>query len=62
VQRDYHILEEYNVLITEGYSESTDNGGQDIKEFSSPIEFVGLMNELIERLIDGFTDHLAAGH
>ena len=62
MQRDNHILEEYHMLVTEGYGKTTDNGCQDVKELSSTIEFVSFVNQLIERFIDGLADHLATGY
>jgi len=62
VQGDNHILEEDDVLVTKRHSEARNNGGQNIEQLCSTVEFVGLVNEGEEALIDRLTDHLASGH
>ena len=40
MERDDNVLEESNVLITEGDSKSRNNGGEDVQEFSSTVKFM----------------------
>jgi hypothetical protein len=44
VKRDDHILEEYDVLVTERHCETTDDAGKDIKEFSCTVEFMSFVD------------------
>ena len=60
MQGDDYILEEYDVLVSQGNGETTDDRGQDVKKLSCTIEFVSLVDQLIEGFIDSLTDHLAA--
>lgn len=53
VQGNDDRLEEDDVLFTEGYGESRDDTGQDVEEFGSTIEFVGLVDEGVEAIVDG---------
>ena len=57
-----YVLKEGNMLITEGDSETRDDGGQDIKKFSSSIEFMRFVNEGVEGLVLGLSNHFASGH
>jgi hypothetical protein len=54
------VLEEYNVLISQRYSKSTDYASQNIEELSSTIEFVVFMDQGEEALVDGFTNHFSS--
>lgn len=62
MQRDDNILEEDNVLLSEWYSESWNNGGQDVQKLSSTVELVSLVNQGVEALVDCLSDHLSSGH
>lgn len=61
VKRDDHILEENDMLFSEGHCESRDNAGQDVKQLRGPVELEGLVNETVEAVIDGFSNHLSPG-
>ena len=59
MKRDDNILEEYNVLVAEWYSEATDDASEDVKQFSSTVKLVCLVNQGIEGFIDRLSDHLS---
>ena len=54
------VLKEYNVLISQRYSKSTDYASQNIEKLSSTIEFVVLVDQGEEALVDGFTYHFSS--
>lgn len=62
MKRNDDVLEEGHMLVSERDSESRDDGGQDVQEFSSAIEFMRFVNERVEGLILGLSNHLASGH
>lgn len=62
MQRYYNILEENNVLVTEGDSETRDDTGKDVKELSSTVELVGLVDQSEETFVNSLSDHFSAGH
>lgn len=62
VERDDDILEKGNVLLSQGNCESGDNGGQNVQEFRSSIEFEVLVDEAVETVVDGLSDHLSSGN
>lgn len=59
MKRDDNILEEYNMLIAERYSEATDDASEDVKQFSSTVKLMCLVNQGIEGFIDRLSDHLS---
>lgn len=62
MKRNDDVLEEGHMLVSEGDGESRNDGGQDIKEFGSSIEFMRFVNEGVKGLILGLSNHLASGH
>jgi hypothetical protein len=60
VKRNNNVLEEDNVLISQWNSESTDDTRQNVEKLGSTVEFVSLMDECKETLIDGLTDHFSS--
>lgn len=59
VERDDHILEEDDVLFSQGNCEPRDDAGQDVEQFGGSVELEGLVNEGVEAVVDGFSDHLS---
>ena len=57
---DNNIREKNDVLFSKRYCETTDNTCQDVQKFGSTVEFVGIMDEGKEALIDGLSDHLSS--
>ena len=57
---DDHILEENHVLVSQGHGEAADNGGEDVEKLGRAVEFVCLMDQCVEALIDRLSDHLAS--
>ena len=55
-----NIFEENHMLVSEGNCEPTDNTSKNVKEFSSSVELVGLMNKGVEAFVDSFSDHLSS--
>jgi len=62
VERDDDVLEEDDVLVSQGNSETTDDTGEDIKQFGGTIELVGLVDQGEEALVDGLSNHLSSWH
>ena len=50
-------LEEDDMLFSKGDGKSTDNAGEDIKELGCSIEFVCFVNQCVETIVDGLSDH-----
>lgn len=44
VQGDHHILEGDDMFFPEGHSKARNDGGQDVQQFSHPVELVGLVD------------------
>jgi len=47
------------MLISERNSKTTNYTSKNVEKLSSAIEFVGLMNERVEALINSLSDHLS---
>lgn len=62
VQGNNNILEENHMLVPKGNGKAGDNGCEDIKKLSSSVEFVCLMDEGVEALIDSLSNHLSSGN
>ena len=62
MKRNDDILEENNVLLSQGHCETRNNTGQNIQQLRSSIEFEGLVDERVEAIVDSLTDHLSSGH
>ena len=62
VKGNNHILEEYDMLISQRNSKSTNDASKNIEKFCSSVEFMTLMNEGIEALIDSLSNHLSSWH
>lgn len=62
VERDYYIMEESHMLITQRHSIPTDNRCQDIEDLRCSIEFMRVMYKTLEHLIHSPPHHLAARH
>ena len=56
---DDHILEENHVLVPEWHGEARDDRGEDVEKLSRAVELVCLVNQGVEALIDGLSDHLS---
>lgn len=54
-------LEENDVFISERDSKSGDDGGEDIEQLSSSIEFIVFVDESVEAISDGLSDHFSSG-
>lgn len=61
VEWDDDSLEENDVFISEGDSKSGDDGGEDIEQLCSSVEFVVFVDESVEAISDGLSDHLSSG-
>ena len=55
---DEDILEENYVFVPKRNCKSTNDTCKNIKKFSGTIEFMGLMDESKETLVDGLSNHL----
>jgi hypothetical protein len=62
MEGDDDVLEENHVLVTEGHSKSRNDGGENVKELGSTVEFVSLVDEGVEALVNSLTDHFPARH
>lgn len=62
MERNDDGIEEDNVLIPEWHSETRDDTGQDVEQLGGTIEFVVLVDQSEEALVDGLSNHLSAGH
>ena len=62
VERNDDILEEDHVFVSQRNCESTDDTGQDIEEFSSTVELVSFVDQRVETLVYGLSNHLSSGY
>ena len=54
-------LEEVDVFFSQGDGETTDNTGQNVQKFSSTVEFVVFVDESVEAISDGLSNHFSSG-
>ncbi len=62
MQGNYHIFEECYVFLSQGHCKARDDAGQDVEQLRSTIELEILMNQAIETVVYGFSDHLSSGN
>lgn len=62
MERNNNILEEDDVLLAQGHRETRDDTCLDVEQLGSSVEFVCLVDQEVEALIDCLTDHLASWH
>ena len=60
VQRNDNSLEEVNVFLSEWNGESGNDGGEDVQQFWGTIELEVLMDQGVEAISDGLSDHLSS--
>ena len=59
VKRDDHILEEDDVLFSQGDCEARDDASQDIEKFRGAVELECLVDERVETVVYCFSDHFS---
>ena len=57
---DDNVLEEDDMLISERNSESTDDTRQNVQKLGRAVEFVILVDQRKEALVDGLTNHFSS--
>ena len=62
MKRNDNILEEDDVLVTEGHCEARDDTRLNIQQFCRSVELMHLVDQRIEALVDGFANHFASGY
>lgn len=62
VERNDHRLEEVDVLLSQWHCESGNDGGQDIQQLRGSVEPEVLVDESVEAIRDGLSDHLSPWH
>jgi hypothetical protein len=62
VERDDHILEEDDVLVSQRDSESGNDTGQNVEKLGGTVELVCFVNECVEALVNCLTNHLSPWH
>jgi hypothetical protein len=62
VQRDNDVLEENYMFFSERDSKPTDDTGKNVKQLRCTIELESLMNQGVETVIDGLTNHFSSRH
>ena len=62
VKWDDHILEENNMLISQGDSKTRNDTCENIEKLGCSIEFMAFVDEGIEAFIDCLSNHLSSWH
>lgn len=62
VQRDDHVFEEDDVLLPQWHRKTRDDAGQNVEQLRGAVELEGLVDEGVEAVVDGLSDHLTPGH
>lgn len=62
MERDDDIFEEDDVFFSEGNCKAWDNACQNVKKFRGSVELKGFMDEAVEAIVDGFSDHFSSGN
>lgn len=57
MKRDNYILEEDNVLVTQGHGKTRDDRGQNVEELSSSVELMCLVNQAEKAFVNCLSDH-----
>lgn len=61
VERNDDIFKENDMFFSQRNSKTRDDTCQDIKQFRSSIELESFMNETVEAIVDGLSDHFSSG-
>ncbi len=61
VQRNDNVLEENDMFFSERDSKPTDDTGKNVKQLRCTIELESFMNQRVETVINGLTDHFSSG-
>jgi len=62
MKRNNDVVKEDNMLISERYSESTDDTGKDIQQLGGTVELMVFMNKGEETLVHWLSDHFSSWH
>ena len=62
MEGDDNILEEDYMLVSERDCKAGNNARKDIEKLSSAVEFMCFVNQGVEALVDGLSNHFPAGH
>ena len=62
VKWDDHILEENNVFVSKGHGETGNDRGENVEQLGGTIELVVLMDQGVEALVHGLSNHFSSGH
>ena len=62
VQWNYDVLEKDDMLLSQRHGKPTDDTGQNIQQLRSSIELKSLMNQRIEAVINGLSNHFSSGY
>jgi hypothetical protein len=60
VEWNDNSLEEIDMFFSQRNSEATNNAGKNIKQFSSSVELEVFVDQGIEAVSDGFSDHFSS--
>ncbi len=60
VKRDDDIFEEFDMLFSEGDRKSTDDTGEDVEKFGYSVEFIVFVDQGVELVGDGLSDHFSS--
>ena len=60
VQGDDDVLEKDDVFLSQWHCESANNTSQNVQQLGRAVEFMGLVDQGEEALVDGLADHLSA--
>ena len=61
VERNNDVFEEDDVLLSQWHCETRDDAGQNVQQLRGAVEFEGLVDEGVEAVVDGLSDHLTSG-
>ncbi len=61
VQGNDNILEENDVFFPQRHCESRNDAGQNVQKFRCSIELKGLVDQGVEAIVNGLTNHLSPG-
>ena len=62
VKRNDDILEENNMLLSQGNSEAWNDWSQNIQKLWSSIKFECFVDQTVEAVINSFSDHFSSGY
>ncbi len=61
VEGNDNVFEKDDMFFSEGHCKSANDTGEDVQQLGGAVELEGLMDEGVEAVVDGLSDHFSPG-